>query len=132
MKYHYTYRITNKLLNKHYYGVRTSTNKPPKEDIGIYYFSSSRDLGFIKDQKDNTQNYKYKVIMINNTRMAAENMETKLHNKFDVGINENFYNQAKQTSTGFDRTGIRFKMTNDHKLKISLAKFSFIPGPLSL
>ena len=53
MKFHYTYRITNIILNLHYYGTRTSTNRTPFEDIGIYYFSSSTDKGFIIDQKTN-------------------------------------------------------------------------------
>jgi len=33
-------------------------------------------------------------------------LEIKFHAKFNVGVNESFYNRAKQTSTGFDRTGI--------------------------
>lgn len=107
--YHYTYRITNKKLNKHYYGTRTSKRKP-EEDIGICYFSSSRDKWFIRDQKDNPQDYKYKVIKIFNTRKEAIEMEIKLHNKFNVGINESFFNKTKQTSTGFDRTGIVFNI----------------------
>lgn len=41
-KYHYVYRITNKVENKHYYGSRSS-NVPPIEDIGKKYFSSSSD-----------------------------------------------------------------------------------------
>ena len=32
-------------------------------------------------------------------------LEIKLHNKFNVGVNESFYNKVKQTSTGFDTTG---------------------------
>ena len=59
MKQHYTYRISNTLINKHYYGTR-STGINPKDDLGYKYFSSSSDKEFIKDQKDNPQNYKYK------------------------------------------------------------------------
>ena len=62
-KYHYVYRITNTKLNKHYYGSRTSKLKP-KEDIGIKYFSSSKDKDFIKDQKENFKDYKYKVVRV--------------------------------------------------------------------
>ena len=54
MKYHYVYRITNKVCRKHYYGVRSSNNHP-KQDIGIQYFSSSYDKDFIKDQKENSR-----------------------------------------------------------------------------
>jgi len=102
---HYVYRITNTKLNKHYYGTRTSKNKTPEEDIGIYYFSSSKDKDFIKDQKENPQDYKYKVIKKFNTRKEALKLEIKLHNKFNVGINESFYNRSKQSSSKFDTTG---------------------------
>ncbi len=105
MEYHYTYRITNVKISKHYIGVRTSKINP-KLDLGIKYFSSSSDKEFIKDQKENQNNYKYKIIKIFNTRGEALNLEIKLHNKFDVGVNESFYNRAKQTSTNFDTTNI--------------------------
>jgi len=103
---HYVYRITNIKLNKHYYGTRTSKNKTPEEDIGVYYFSSSKDKEFIKDQKENSQNYRYKIVKKFRTRKEALRLEIKLHNKFNVGVNESFYNRAKQTSIGFDTTGI--------------------------
>ena len=103
-KYHYTYRISNILIKKHYYGTRSS-NLNPLDDLGVKYFSSSYDKEFIKDQKLNPQNYKYKVIKTFKTRKEATGLEIKLHNKFNVGVNEKFYNRAKQTSTGFDITG---------------------------
>jgi len=107
MLYHYTYRISNILLNKHYYGTRTSKNFLPTKDLGVKYFSSSSDEKFIQDQKENPQNYKYKIIRISDTRKQAMELEIKLHNKFDVGVNEHFYNRAKATSTSFDITGIK-------------------------
>ena len=95
MEYHYTYRITNKKTNKHYYGVRTSRNKLPNQDLGKEYFSSSTNKDFKKDQKENPQDYKYKVVYICNSREQALRLESKLHNMFDVGINESFYNKVK-------------------------------------
>jgi len=106
MKYHYVYRITNTTLTKHYYGVRTSKNKLPSEDIGIYYFSSSKDKDFINDQKLNSQNYKYKVIRITDTREEAALLEILLHKKFNVKVNENFYNKTNACALGFDATGL--------------------------
>lgn len=103
--YHYVYRITNKQLNKHYYGVRT-TKIQPKDDLGHKYFSSSRDKDFITDQKTNPMNYRYKVVKIFNKRDDATQYEVLLHEMFDVGVNESFYNRSKQTAVGFDRTGI--------------------------
>ena len=98
--YHYVYRITNTISNKHYYGKR-SCNILPKNDLGVKYFSSSHDELFIRDQKQNTQNYKYKIIRVFDTSKDALSFEIRLHNKFDVGINENFYNKSKQTSVRF-------------------------------
>jgi len=105
MKYHYVYRITNIILGKHYYGVKTC-KCDPHNHIGIKYFSTSKNKDFILDQKENPQDYKYKVIRIFKTRKEAIELEIKLHNKLDVGRNESFYNGAKQTSTGWDTTGM--------------------------
>jgi len=94
-KYHYTYRITNKILNKHYYGIRSSDDLP-KEDLGTNYFSSSTDEEFIEDQKQNPSHYKYKIVRISKTRKEALELEVFLHEKFNVSNNDNFYNRAKQ------------------------------------
>jgi len=117
--YNYVYRITHIKDKLHYYGVRTSTQQP-KEDLGIVYFSSSTNKDFIQDQKENPQNYKYKVVRVFDSREKAIQLEIRLHDKFDVGINESFYNKVKQTSTRFDRTGI-IESDKTRKLK-SLSK----------
>ena len=98
--FHYVYRITNISTKKHYYGCRTS-KVCPSADLGVKYFSSSTDVDFIKEQKTNPKNFKYKVIFITMTRQAALALEIKLHNRFNVRVNECFYNKANQTSTGF-------------------------------
>ena len=115
-KYHYTYRITNKIENKHYYGVR-SCNCLPKEDIGFKYFSTSKNKAFKDDIKENPQNYKYKVVKIFGARKEALAHEIFLHSKFEVGKNPKFYNGAKQTSTGFDRSGA--KLSSETKILLS-------------
>ena len=102
-KYHYVYRITNTKERKHYYGVRSSKVEP-KLDLGIKYFSSSTDKEFIKEQKENKTVFKYKIINQFNSREEAVKLEIKLHDKFNVGFNESFYNKCKQTSKGFDTT----------------------------
>lgn len=109
--FHYVYRITNTKLNKHYYGCRTSVCLP-SEDLGIKYFSSSTDKSFINDQKENINNYKYKVIRIFKKRCEAEYFETTLHKKFEVQINEMFYNKAQNTLMGFSVLGR--KQTKEH------------------
>ena len=98
--YHYVYRITNVMLNKHYYGVRSSSVEP-KEDLGKQYFSSSCDANFIKDQKDSPQNYRYKVVFICTSRNRANELEINMHVKFNVAINPSFYNKANSTSSKF-------------------------------
>lgn len=115
-KYHYVYRITNTKLNKHYYGVRSSKIEPSK-DLGIKYFSSSSDTQFRKDQKNNPQNYKYTIVSEFDSREEAIELEIKLHAKFNVGINESFYNKAKQTSIFYDKTGI--PLSSEHRAKMS-------------
>lgn len=117
MKYHYVYRITNKELHKHYYGVRTSTLSP-KDDLGVKYFSSSCDKEFIKEQKEFRNRFRYKIIFVFPTREECINIEIKLHSKFNVSSNPNFYNKAKQLSTGFDCAGV--SLAKAHKEKIGL------------
>ena len=103
--YHYVYRITNLVESKHYYGKRSSKIEPHL-DLGKKYFSSSKDKNFIKDQKENPQNYKYKVVFICKSARRAIELETTLHDMFDVGRNQSFYNKVKQNGNGFDSTGI--------------------------
>ena len=100
-KYHYVYRITNTELNKHYYGTRSSRIEPSK-DLGFKYFSSASDVSFRDDQENNPQDYKYTIVSEFDSREEALELEVILHAKFDVGVNESFYNKARQTSTGFD------------------------------
>lgn len=102
--YHYVYRITNLIEKKHYYGKRSS-KIPPKLDLGHEYFSSSTNKWFIENQKEMPFNYKYKIVSTFKNSHDALTFEIKLHNKFDVGRNQAFYNKAKQSETGYDFTG---------------------------
>ena len=118
-KYHYVYRITNLITAMHYYGDR-SCNCHPSEDIGIKYFSTNTLKLFIQDQKNNPQDYKYKVVRIyETTREGAKQLEVDLHKKFDVKNHPKFINRANQTSAGFDVTGYNFVFSDTHKDKIS-------------
>lgn len=119
--YHYVYRITNTLLNKHYYGKRSS-KLPPAQDLGVKYFSSSTDKAFKQDQKDNPQNYRYKVIKTLPTAQEAVLFEMRLHIRFQVHKNSNFYNRAVQTGNGFDTTGKHTPHSEATKRKLSVAK----------
>jgi len=115
-KYHYVYRITNTKINKHYYGTRSSKIEPHK-DLGFKYFSSSSDTQFREDQKNNPQDYKYIIVSEFDSREEAIGLEIRLHNKFNVSVNESFYNKAKQTSIFYDKTGI--PLSSEHRAKMS-------------
>ena len=104
-KYHYVYRITNKITGKHYYGGRSS-KRSPSEDLGHFYFSSYTNKYFKIDQKQNPSHYKYKVIKEFSTRKEANEFEIFLHKKFDVKNHPKFINKSNQTSKKFDTTGI--------------------------
>lgn len=116
--YHYVYRITNIVERKHYYGKRSSKILPV-QDLGIRYFSSSTDISFIEDQKENPQNYKYKIVSIHSDAVSAISKEIKLHNKFNVNKNNSFYNRAKQTMDKFDRTGQKHSEQSIEKMKLA-------------
>ena len=105
--FHYVYRITNTQENKHYYGCRTS-NKIPSDDLGKSYFSSSSDKQFRTKQITTPEIFKYKVLLTFNNRSDAIAFEIKLHYKFNVAINEFFYNKVNQTSSRFDTQGKTF------------------------
>ena len=114
---HYTYRITNIIDRKHYYGVRSADN--PYMDLGIKYFSSSRDSKFIDEQKNNPENFRYKVVSIYDNREEAMDKEIRLHSKFNVSNNPHFYNRCNATTSGFSVLGN--KHTKESLLKISAA-----------
>jgi len=103
MKYHYVYRITNKITSKHYYGMRTSSEIPEK-DLGIKYYSSFTNKFFKIDQIKNPDHYKYKIVKKFNSRYDANEYEKLLHLKFDVKNNTNFINRQNQNCIEFNTT----------------------------
>lgn len=119
MKIYYVYRITNISENKHYYGQRCQ-KITPENDLGVLYYSSSKDKTFIEDQKQNPDDYKYKIIRKFTDKEQALKLEIKLHNKFGVHLNPNFYNRAKQTSTKFSYDSSENRHTSETRIKIGL------------
>jgi hypothetical protein len=115
--YHYVYRISNTSDNMHYYGKRSSKIHP-KEDLGIKYFSSSKDVTFLEDQKLNPQNYEYIIVAYCSTSKEALELEIYLHSYYKVGCNSRFYNKAAQTSVGFSTEGVKY--SEERKAKMSL------------
>lgn len=119
-KIHYVYEIHNIKNDMKYIGVR-STDHLAGLDLGFEYFSSSSDKEFIQDQKNNPDNYIYKVIEEFETRLEAAELEIELHDIFDVGVNPKFYNRSRATYTGFSMYGMKHsaetkkKISNAHK-----------------
>lgn len=109
--YHYTYLIQHKNSTKRYIGVRSS-KVPAKEDIN--YWGSSKYL-----PDDVKETHRKIIIKEFKTRKEAVLHEILLHELNNVGINSDYYNKSKQTSTKFDTSGI--KLTEEHKAKCSKA-----------
>ena len=105
---HYVYVITELSTSMKYIGVR-SCKILPEHDLGIKYFSSSRNKDFIKNQKDckkkNIINYKYEILSVHDTRKSACNEEIRLHELYNVDHDCMFYNRTKAASIGFDSHG---------------------------
>jgi hypothetical protein len=103
MKYYYTYLITNTRLGKYYHGKHTSKCHPIKE-IGITYFSTSKDKEFLQDQKYNSQDYEYMITGIyHNTKESGLN-EEEYHETLAVRNNKSYYNKHNAGSQ-FDTIG---------------------------
>lgn len=100
-KFHYTYQITEISTNKKYIGVRSS-NIPPKNDLGYKYFSSSTIKKFIKNQKENKNNYIYEVLSIFESKNEAAMDEMRLHKLYDVAKSPEFYNRHNASSNKFN------------------------------
>ena len=111
-KFHYVYLITELSTNKKYIGSRSCDNKP-EFDLGHKYYSSSKNKIFIKNQKDNRDNYNYTILSMHQTREEAINEEIRLHDLYNVNHNPEFYNRSKQTSTGFDVGGKMIAVDKD-------------------
>lgn len=105
--FYYVYLITNIVNNKQYIGSRGSRFKP-EDDLGIRYYSSSRDANFINDQKTYPQNFRYEILKNFDTRSEATTYEISQHIKNDIPNNHNFYNRARQRTSSFSTSGVLF------------------------
>lgn len=94
---HYVYLLEDKRKPMWYIGARSCSCAIGEDK----YMGSSKSM--TKEDKANCR----KIILARfKTRKESIAYEIKMHNKFDVAVNEQFYNKAKQTSVGFDTTGI--------------------------
>ncbi|RUT50975.1 hypothetical protein [Campylobacter fetus] len=87
-----------------YIGCRTSKVEP---ELDTTYLGSSK----------HTPNHlvvNKEILGIFSNRSEALKNEIFWHNYHDIANNPTFYNKAKQTSTKFDTTGIKFQWTQEH------------------
>lgn len=120
--YHYTYLIQHNKKSFRYIGVRSSKVHPTQD---TEYWGSSRHLP--KNVKDTHSKI---IIKIHPTRKEAIEHEIMLHNMNDVAKNPEYYNKAKQTSVGFDTSGVSIPKTEEWKQNCSITqkKLASMPG----
>lgn len=82
----FVYRITDIKNKKYYYGSKIAKNSDFNQ-MGKTYFSSSKNKEFIIDQKENPENFKYKLVKYFKTAEDTIKYESKLHFKFNVKSN---------------------------------------------
>jgi heat shock protein HslJ len=98
MIYHYCYRITNKANHKHYYGSR-SCIEPPKLDLGIRYFSSSKYVLADMNQYGR-EAFRYKILKSFLSRRDAFAFERKCQLRTRAVERDDFYNRAYTPAGG--------------------------------
>jgi hypothetical protein len=82
------------------------------------------DCSYLGSFKDKTFTPEHKIILSTfGSRTEAVEAEILLHNHFEVQINLHFANQAKQTSTGYDRKGVESTEKVRQKYKEAYDKF---------
>ena len=78
--HHYVYRIRDLRTDGFYIGMRSS-ELAPDQDLGKVYFSSSSNRDFIRDQRENPDQFQYEVINTFADRDEARAHETTLLNE---------------------------------------------------
>lgn len=113
-KYHYVYYSWEQ-WGRGYIGVRSCKCLPEEDKT---YFGSFRDKTFFPTEKI--------ILEVFESREKANQVEIKLHEFFNVGINPNFANRAKHKSSGFCVFGV--PKSEEHKKKIGKANSQRLKG----
>lgn len=110
--YHYTYILLDPESDMKYIGMRSCKCKPDEDA----YMGSSYAMTIEDKRKCD------KLILEEfETREEALQHEIRLHEQFQVHVNPEFWNLAKQTSTKFVSNRKGCKLTEEHKRKCSEA-----------
>jgi hypothetical protein len=91
-RYAYVYIISHRKKLKHYIGYRCS-KIDPKKDLGIFYFGSSTNKEMKEDLKF-IDNFRFSIIKEFDDCKKAFEFEQKLLKKYQVNINDKFYNKT--------------------------------------
>ena len=128
-KLHYVYLITEILTNIKYIGVRTSKNLDLLADLKHYKTSTKNKI--FKSLIRNGSLFTYEILSTHDSREEAVAEEIRLHELYDVAKNPEYYNKAKQTSTGYDTTGkVVVKDKDGNILHISCNSPLYLNGEL--
>lgn len=113
---HYVYLLEHREKEMYYIGVRSC-----RCAIGDDTYMGSSSVMTAEDRSRCS-----KIILKRfNTRVDAVAYEIELHQRFDVAANPLFYNKAKQTSTGFDTSGVHVGFTEEHRKHLSLSRATY-------
>jgi len=97
--HHYTYLLKCIDTKELYIGKRSCKITPNRDS----YWSSSK---VVKAMMRDGKRFLKRVLQEHSTAKEALEHEIALHNKYDVGRSPRFLNLSKQTSSGFDVTGV--------------------------
>ena len=109
---HYTYKLTHIETGIEYIGVRSCRCAILNDS----YMSSSKTIKKIV-KVYGSKVFKKEILKEFASRELANEHEIYLHKKYDVAVNENYYNMARATSSGFNRCGV--KCSSIHKARLS-------------
>lgn len=93
----YVYWITDKRDGKHYIGSRGSKKSDLMKDLLEYGTTSCRK----DDILNNPNMFVFNILRIFENRLLAYQYEILLHNKFEVELNDKFFNKSRQTTLKF-------------------------------
>ena len=122
----YTYELYDPILKMKYIGSRTKSGIISVED-DFEYKGSVASKKWKDLWPEISKRSEKRILGIFMSAKEALNHEIDLHKFYGVEKNENFFNEARQTSTKFSYSGLNQKLSEEHKLNISIAKKGIIP-----
>jgi hypothetical protein len=116
----YTYLITHIPTNKKYYGVRYAKGCHPK-DLGIKYFSSSKDLLLMIEQ-EGLESFKFEIRKTFKSKQQACEWEAKVLKRLKVHLNENWINKAHNYTFAMYNPEVVKKVRDTNMSKLNFFK----------